>query len=67
MIKLAVLGPDKLEASRKLLGEVIAVDPESEIAGQARMIRENLNAVTEQVEKSKKNGPEEAPDQTERP
>lgn len=60
MIKLAVFGPDKLDASLKLLDEVIKVEPKSEMAEQAKLMKENLKEMTEQIEKSRKDTPEDA-------
>jgi thioredoxin-related protein len=54
LTKLAVNGPDKLDASLKLLDEVIAVDPKSDLAEQAKMIKENLKETSKEVQKSKK-------------
>ena len=54
MIKLSVLGPDKLKEAEKLIDEVIAVDPKSETAEQARNVKVGLKEMADQVEKSKK-------------
>jgi thioredoxin-related protein len=54
MIKLAIHGPDRLDDSMKLLDEVIKVDPKSGMAEQAKMMKENLKEMHEQIEKSKK-------------
>ncbi len=43
MNKLAVYGPDKKDEALKLLDEVIAVDPKSEMAEQAKMLKESIN------------------------
>jgi thioredoxin-related protein len=65
MAKLAVNGPDKLAAALKLLDEIIAVDPKSDMAEQAKMMKENLREMSEQVEKSKKeDGEAEEKDET---
>ena len=53
MAKLAVNGPDKLADSLKLLDDVIAVDPKSDMAEQAKLMKENLKEMSEQIEKSK--------------
>lgn len=54
MIKLAVIGPDKLKDAEKLIDEVIALDPKSDTAEQAKNVRESLKEMADQVEKSKK-------------
>ncbi len=54
MIKLAVIGPDKLKEAEKLIEEVIAINPKSGTAEQAKNVKESLKEMAEQVEKSKK-------------
>lgn len=60
MAKLAVYGPDQLEVALKLLDDVIAADPKSDLAEQAKMMKQNLKEMSEQVEKSKKEDAESA-------
>ncbi|HWB05203.1 MAG TPA: thioredoxin family protein [Verrucomicrobiales bacterium] len=64
LTKLAVNGPDKIEASLKLIDEVIAVDPKSDMAEQAKMIKENLQETMKEIEKSKKDLKDEDDEET---
>lgn len=54
--KLSAIGPDKLDDAVKLLDEVIAVDKKSELAEQAKMMKENIGEMRKQQEEEKKNG-----------
>ena len=52
--KLAMYGPDRIDDAAKLVDEVIAIDPESEIGQQAAEMKENIKEMKKSVEKSQK-------------
>jgi thiol-disulfide isomerase/thioredoxin len=54
MLKLMVMGPDKLKEAEKLIAAVIAVDPKSPVAEDAKEMLAGLREMAEQIEKSKR-------------
>jgi thioredoxin-related protein len=54
MMKLAVLGVDKLDAAEKLVEEVIKVDEKSETAGEAKGVMDQIKNIRAQMAAEKK-------------
>ena len=60
--KLMVYGPDRLDDAAKLIDEVIAMDPESNSAEEAKALKERIADMKGEVERSKKD-PDAAADE----